>query len=502
MFDGDGSSRPTRVLLIDPTDPWVTNSTVLKHHEQVMLPIGLMSLSATLKQRLGGEVEVKVVSTLVDLEAPEDLDRILRAFAPDVVGIRCVIFYAERVKDIVERARRVRPAAVIVAGGPNVTADNLALRSNRAIDILAEGEGEDILADIVAAYREGGRAGLDGRLPEIGGVSYRRAGKLCRNGPRETRDDLDALPFPDYESIELDRYQRYLNYGYNRRKMGVLFTSRGCPFKCTYCHVVFGKAFRPRSADSTYEEIVALHDTYGIEDFAIVDDNFTVHRDRVKAFCKLMRQGPRVRLYFPNGVRADSLNEGLLEQMREAGMIYATYSLETASSRLQKLIKKHANIDKLARIVEHSCDLGIISNLAIMVGFPTETVDEALETLDFFERFDRIVLPYYFSVKYYPGTELFQTAGEYGIDINSGSYDAPYHGYEFQETPLITRRDFERLNQRYLRRVYLNPDRLRNAVGILRGHFDDREIADMFTLFFRRPVEDVDRDVVGLVSHA
>lgn len=494
---------PVRILLIDPTDAWITNRRVLKHHDQVMLPIGLMYLSAYLKERLGRRVEVRIISTIVDLSGPDDLADLLGSFLPDIIGVRCVIFYAEQIQQILALARSLRPEALIVAGGPNVTFDNDNLQANGDIDVLVEGEGEVTFCELVERFIAGGKAGVQQSLAAVDGVMFRRDGALVRNRARTSIADLDALPIPDYAAVDLGRYRRFLNYGYNRRAMGILFTSRGCPFHCTYCHEVFGKGFRARSAVSIHREIAYLHETYGIEDFSIVDDNFTVRRARVEEFTRLLiEQGPRVKLYFPNGVRADSLDAALLDKLRRAGMIYVTFSLETASPRLQKLTKKHANIAALTNIVQLSCEMNIITNLCMMVGFPTETIEEAYESLAYYTQFDRIVLPYYFAVKYYPGTEIFRTAVDYDIQIVADTYKAPYHGYEFQDTPTISRREFERLNQWYLRYVYLNRTRITNALRILRCHFSEDEINDMFTLFFRRPIEDVQHDIVEALAIA
>ena len=487
----------TRILLIDPTDPWITNNKLLKHHDQVMLPIGLMYLSAYLKQHLLGRTEIKIVSTIVDAPSPGDLEALMRDFQPEIVGVRCVIFYAEQIQRIVDLAREILPDAMIVAGGPNVTFDNYNLQSNPSIDILVEGEGEDTFREIVECFNSAGKQGLLELLPRMDGIIFRRNGTVVKRPPRKDIEDLDALPMPDYSAVDLDRYRKFLNYGYNRRPMGILFTSRGCPFRCTYCHEVFGKGFRARTPRSIVSEIVHLHDRYGIKDFSIVDDNFTVRKPRVEEFTRLLiEEGPKVNLYFPNGVRADSLDDELLEKLRQAGTIYMTFSLETASPRLQKLTKKHANIEKLAHIVRRACDMNIVTNLCVMVGFPSETLQEAKETLDYFAHFDKVVLPYYFSVKYYPGTEILRTAEQFGIEIVEEKYRAPYHGYQFQETPEISVRDFERLNQWYLRKIYLNRNRVSNALGILRHHYSEEEIADMFTVFFRRPIADLARDVL------
>jgi len=490
--------RPTKILLIDPTDPWITNNRVLKHHDQVMLPIGLMYLSAYLKRHLPGRVEIRIISTIVDLSSPEELDSMMREFRPDIVGVRCVIFYAEQIREIVALARRTLPEATIVAGGPNVTFDNANLQANTDIDILVDGEGEETFLEIVALLNSAGKQELMRSLPQMDGIMFRQGGEVIRRPPRREIHDLDALPIPDYEAVDLQHYRQFLNYGYNRRPMGILFTSRGCPFHCTYCHEVFGKGFRARTPENVVAEITYLHNRYGISDFSIIDDNFTVRKPRVEEFTRLLiENGPKVRLYFPNGVRADSLDDELLRKMHRAGTIYMTFSLETASPRLQKLTKKHANIEKLAHIVNLACDLKIITNLCVMVGFPSETLQEARNTLAYYAQFDRIVLPYYFSVKYYPGTEIFRTAGQFGIDIAEETYKAPYHGYEFQETPDISARDFERLNQWYLRKIYLDRNRITNAIEILREHFTEAEIRDMFTVFFRRPVEDVERNILS-----
>jgi hypothetical protein len=130
-----------------------------------------------------------------------------------------------------------------------------------------------------------------------------------------------------------------------------------------------------------------------------------------------------------------------------------------------------------------------------MVGFPTETIEEAKYSLQFAAQFDKILLPYYFSVKYYPGTQLAAMAKNYGIELDEQAQMNPYHGSQFQETPLITKKDFQQLNYWYLRNIFLNPQRIKNSITILKQHFSTAEINDMFTLFFRRPIKDLQTDL-------
>ena len=116
-------------------------------------------------------------------------------------------------------------------------------------------------------------------------------------------EDIDSLPFPAYDLIDLDEYQRQLSYAYNHRRQGILLTSRGCAYHCTFCFTHW-KGIRLRSAANIFEEIKQLHDQHGIEDFYVVDDIFNVNSKRaLKLFDLIVAAGIKIRLYFVNGLR-------------------------------------------------------------------------------------------------------------------------------------------------------------------------------------------------------
>lgn len=485
-----------RILLIEPSEPWITNNMSLQHLEQVMVPLGLMSLSAYLKEKLAGQVEIKLINTLVDLDSVDDIAAVFREFSPQIVGIRCVIFYTHIVKNILKTARQVVPDALRILGGPHVTCAPDTFSPDDA-EIMVQGEGEVTFYEIVRCFSRFGKERLPEYLPEIKGIIYTDAGKVATTGARAPLKDLDQLPIPDYSLINFEKYKGFLNYGYNRRPMASMFTSRGCPYHCIYCHQIFGKRFRGRSAAAIYKEIRFLHDVHGIRDFCIVDDNFNADKTRIDLLTRqLINKGPEVNLYFPNGLRGDILSLRLFDQLIKAGTIYVSFSLETTSPRLQRLIRKNIDIGKLQEIIQHSCESNIITNLAMMVGFPTETVEEARRSLEYLAQFNKLVLPYYFCLKYYPGTELHLQAKQYGIQVDNAIFESPYHGYQFQETPQISQNEFEALNLWYLRNIFLNPQRIQNAVSILSRYFTTDEVNEMFSLFFRKPITDIESDVI------
>ena len=149
-----------RILLVDPSEKWVTNNSNLKYYEQVMVPIGLMALSAFLKQKFPNEIETKIISTIVDLDGIEQINEVLDEFSPQIVGIRAVAFYNEIVNALADICKEKDPNILLLAGGPDISIENNLLLDNKNIDLFMEGEGEEVFSEIVGYYINTGVAGL------------------------------------------------------------------------------------------------------------------------------------------------------------------------------------------------------------------------------------------------------------------------------------------------------------------------------------------------------
>ncbi len=484
--------KKLRILLIDATGEWLARTSGLADLEQVVLPVGLMSLSAAVKRQFGDFVEIRLVNRVVDCPNPGGLSRIVREFSPHVAGIRGLHIYR---KEFSEAVKMCRSAGVphVFGGGPYITSDPMqAMRLNR-LDAGCVGEGEIVFVEIIGKI-------LDNEdYRDIPGLVVRGDDGVHLTAPRDFIGDLDSLPDPDYDVIDLNHYEKYMTYGYNRRRQGVLVTSRGCPYRCVYCHNIFGRTFRARSADRVAGEIFRLYEDYGIRDFYIVDDNFNMDVQRLKRFCELLKAYPgNVRLYFTNGVRGDILTPELIDELIAAGTIWITFAVETASPRLQKLIRKNNDLDRLEVNIRHACRREIMVSACFMIGFPSETIQEAQATIEYIKQFEHLVLPLFFSVKYYPDTEIYQIARDHGIDLkrSADAYSETYHDISHSGTPEIPPRAFQTLYFTFLRDVFLSRNRLENAVKIQRKYLTEEEISDAYSLFFRRRVRNFERDVL------
>ncbi|HEX3029961.1 MAG TPA: AMP-binding protein, partial [Clostridia bacterium] len=242
--------------------------------------------------------------------------------------------------------------------------------------------------------------------------------------------DLDNLPIPDRTLVDYEKYSDYIGQAMVKNAI-VIQATRGCPYNCAYCHKIWPKKNVVRSAEHIFNEIKLYYDV-GVRRFAFIDDIFNLDRENSTRFFELViKNGLKIQIFFPNGIRGDILTKDYIDLMVEAGTVGMALALETASPRLQKLIGKHLNLDKFKENIQYIIEKypGLILELFSMHGFPTETEEEALMTLDFIKSIKWLHFPYVFILKVYPGTDMARIAAEYGVteEAMEKSMDLSYH---------------------------------------------------------------------------
>ncbi len=470
-----------KILLVDANDKWLSGNKEIG--EQAVLPIGLMYLSAYLKKFLKYPLEIKLVNTLVDVKNLNELKKTFLEFKPDLIGIRLlsvnVDYFNKMVPLFPENSK-------IVVGGPHVNLNPLEVLNENRIDFVVLNEGEETLLELVNSTINK----ID--FSAIKGLGYKKDGKVVINEPREFITDLDRLPFPDYSVIDLDKYSKFLSYGYTFRKQGIILSSRGCPFNCNYCFNFTGRKFRKRSAENVFEEINELYSKYGIKDFFIVDDNFNIERQRCIDFFKLIiNSGLKINLYFTSGLRGDLMDREFIDLMIEAGTIWVTFGVETVNARVQKIANRIMDVDKLKSSMEYCCEKGIMVGAFFMIGFPNETKEEAMETLRFVEGIKGITMPYLFGVKFYPGTNLYKIADEMGIitlEQKKNIYK-PHHEIATHKTDMLSEEDFRELFAYFMKEIFLNKQRLATAIKTQRKFLSDEEVKMIYSIFMNRKID-------------
>jgi anaerobic magnesium-protoporphyrin IX monomethyl ester cyclase len=361
---------PLRILLIkspqnDPT--W----------KQISHPVGLMSIAAYLRRNY--QYEVKIEDIRLSDNARFDLESAIRAYAPDVVGISALTHESDAVTWIAECVKRVNANTSVLLGGPHATAYPEKAIQIPGVDYLVVGEGEIAAGQLIERLSD------HRDVSDIKGIVYKRDNRILSTGRGSFIEDLNDLPIPAYDLIPIEAYgniPRFSRTG--SANYMCIFSSRGCPYHCIYCHNIFGKVFRCRSAENLFNEIKHLYDTYKIRDFEFLDDIFNLDRDRLIDFCdRIIHSGMKVTLAFPNGLRCDILDKEQLIKLRQAGTIFIAFPFETGSPRLQKLIKKNIQLDKIKQNIEIARSLRIHTHGYSMIGFPGETLEEMKMTVNF-----------------------------------------------------------------------------------------------------------------------
>jgi radical SAM superfamily enzyme YgiQ (UPF0313 family) len=387
--------------------PITTDGKITMKYKPVM-PLSILYLSSSIK-KFSNPSSVNLVDYALHADKIDDYDSIddficgiiddTVEIVPDIIAFSLIFSTAH---DFFERSskimRKIWPDSLIVAGGghaSNAKVMDRILKNNLA-DYVFRGEGEKSFSDFIDNYNnnciEKYIKGIYSKedinlLPQLeSNTTYETA---------EYIENLDELPFPDWELLNMNKY---LEGGKTRRKqfgriedksyMASIFTSRGCPFKCTFCssHTIHGRKMRYRSNENVTEEMMILYHKYGVTEFLPEDDLFTVHKPRILSLLSSIRKLniPNMSMQFPNALSVNTLDEELLDALFDTGMDIATLAIESGSDYVQKnIIKKRCNLDRAKRLVSYIKEKGHYVRCYFIVGFPRETKDMMHQTMNF-----------------------------------------------------------------------------------------------------------------------
>lgn len=379
---------------------------------------GLAILGACAKQK-------GFVVDLLDLRALRDWDHFrseLLARQPDVVGVSMMSVDYNPAVECLQVVRQALPQATTLVGGPHPT---LMLDEVKAVSSRRAGtrgpNGDNPLIDHIFL----GEAEVT--FPDF--LARRVRGEPSERVIPSVHPDLDAIPFADHEFF-LQEWRKW-GYGLNSPEAPfvpelpppfvTIIAGRGCIYNCSYCQpaerLIFGRQVRRRSVPNILAELQQLHDRYGFNSFMFHDDCLTEDREWVIAFCQAYRAAGFTQPFFCQS-RADIIvkNEDMVKMMAEAGLRGYLIGFESGSDRVLKFIRKgtkRAQNLEAARICKK---YGISIWANYMLGLPTETKEEVMETLSMLKEID----PDYYSPAFYtphPGSNLYDYCLEHDLSL-------------------------------------------------------------------------------------
>jgi anaerobic magnesium-protoporphyrin IX monomethyl ester cyclase len=377
-----------RVALIGP-----------KWHELVNSypPLGLGYLAAIAEQE-GHEAAVFDMGLRPNKPLAAEVADVV-AWKPDIVAFTAM---TTSYKSVEESAAMVKEALGIptIIGGPHATTLPELTLQNPNLDFLVYGEGEYVFRDWLRQ--------VDAGSTDWGkntGLWYKdEDGKVVRGGERELIPDLDELPFPARHLFDLGAYTLHSPAG---EQMLTVLTSRGCPYKCSFCFKgIVGRTYRQRSPGNIVAELHQLVEQYDVRNFYFMDDLFTINVQRLEAILDhFIAQDLNIR--WRCLARVDRVDPQLLAKMYRAGCRQIHFGIESGNPGILKRTAKHINLDQVRQAVQWTEDAGIMSQGYFILGLPGDTEETMNETIEFAaslplsEAMFSIATPF-------PGTELWE----------------------------------------------------------------------------------------------
>ena len=343
---------------------------------------------------------------------------------PAVVGITCTTATFSEALKTAAYVKSVDPHIKVVLGGPHVTFTAPETLANDCVDVVVRGEGDMNFPQLVEHYLRGKYS-----LAEIPGISYRRNGEIKEN-PRKIIADIDTLPFPRRQTIDLTRYSI----------PGTIVASRGCPFSCRFCasSAMAGGKYRIRSVENIMAEIDYLVTTFGINQLAFLDDTVTAYPHITQSLCRhLLERDYRIRWLCDS--RVDQVDADLIRLMARAGCSAMVFGFESGSQRVLSTMKKGTTPQQIEDTVSICIDAGILPLGNFLIGFPEDTAESINETVQMAKKIKRkgscaaigVVTPF-------PGTYYYNHAKEMGITIHATTWDDYAMGHPIISTEHFT----------------------------------------------------------------
>jgi radical SAM superfamily enzyme YgiQ (UPF0313 family) len=273
-----------------------------------------------------------------------------------------------------------------------------------------------------------------------------------------------------------------------------IIVARGCPFKCSYCSRTFGRTFRAHSIERIIEEIQDLIETYRIRQINIEADTLTVKKTFLRDLCHaLIENGIQQKIRWTCESRVDTIDEDMLNLMKQAGCWQISYGVETGSQRLLNLINKGVTLTQVEQAFRLTKKAGISIRGFFMLGLPTETRQESFETIAFAKKIDPLWAQFTITVPY-PGTQMFDELDRAG---QIRTYDwrryNTWSGWKGEdEIPFIpegrTIEELAELQKMALRAFYLRPSVIWKFMKTIRSPKDLEKYFNGFLVLLKSAV--------------
>lgn len=394
-----------RILLINPPNLNLISSVLpeaLEEERGCNPPLGLLYIASYLKKH-DPACHLKIIDSPTENLNYQQLKEEIKEFNPEIIGIATMSFTVIDALRTAKIAKEIDSRIKVVLGGPHVHIYGKETLKLGNSDFIILGEGERTFYQLVENIAN------EEKLKEIPGlIFYDKKHNIVHTGPPQFIENLDELPFPARELIDNKKYFSVLG---TNNLMTTMITSRGCPYHCLFCdRPQMGKKFRARSPKNVVDEMEECFKNYGIKEFLIYDDTFTVDQQRVIDICHEISKR-KLNIIWDIRARVDTVDGKMLWLLKKAGCERIHYGVESGTQKILNVLRKGITLEQAKRAFKLTKKIGIQTLGYFMIGNPTETKEDILTTIKFAEKLNpdyvhiTITMPF-------PATDLYFLALE------------------------------------------------------------------------------------------
>jgi len=376
----------------------------------IQYPINIGYLVSYLKKH-------NISCTVRDFEVEQfSEDEFLKSVAnnkPSIIGFSCMTPHITHAAKLAELVKSRFPEILTVAGGVHPTAiPEQTLDEFPHFDVVVRGEGEQTLLELYRNWTN------SRDIETVPGIAFRNGSIIKLTSDRPMFEDLDQLPFPERDIVDIAYYKKsHVSRGFSRKVMNIaeVICSRGCPYNCIFCasKVSHSRRVRFRSDGNIIKEMETLIKEYKISHFSFLDDTFTIKMEILKPICDYMRSQ---KVTFDCFTRVNDIDEEKISVMVASGCKKISFGIESGSPKVLKLLKKGITIEHVERVFDivRKAKLPIIEATFMIGCHPDETLEDIEMTRNLIFKLKPDIMGLFITIPY-PGTELNRILKQRGL---------------------------------------------------------------------------------------
>lgn len=334
-------------------------------------PLGLLYVSAyLLSKNIPNDVFDSTFSS------QEDQLKFILEKKPEIISIYTnLMTKIEVIKLIKILKTKLYGFPKIILGGPDITY-NIENYLKAEANFLIIGEGEETTFELYNAIIN------KGDFSSVNGIAYLENKTVIQTAARTKFKELDELPLPNRDAVPIHKYLAIWKKNHKESSM-TISTQRGCPYTCKWCSTaVYGQSYRRRPAHLVAQEMKMLKEKYNPDAIWFVDDVFTISHKWLTAFHEeVVKQKAQIR--FECITRAERLNDEILQLLKNMGCFRIWIGAESGSQKIIDLMDRRVDVNHVKKIIQDTNALGIETGTFIMLGYPGETEDDILTTIEY-----------------------------------------------------------------------------------------------------------------------